>query len=313
MAVKEHLMPFSQIILNSIIRGSQLGLLALGVTMIFAVLRFANFAHGEFAVVGAYLALLFSSTIGLPLLPAAIIAAGLTGLLAVCSDHLIFKKIRKAPGLVLLIAAMGLSMTLRNVVSGIWGPDPLSYEKALGKSFAIFGARITSTQIMILAVAVAAMVSFHILLHRTKLGKAMRALSDNTSLAQARGINVENIIRWVWFICGCYAGLGGILIALETLLWPELGFNILLAVFCAAILGGIGNVYGAVIGAMVLGFVENFGLFIDWSNLFSWFGLMEAGTFFQTPTGYKPAIAFITLVVVLIFRPTGILKGQKGD
>ena len=119
-------MPFNQIILNSIIRGSQLGLLALGVTMIFAVLRFANFAHGEFAVVGAYLALLFSSTIGLPLLPAAIIAAGLTGLLAVCSDHLIFKKIRKAPGLVLLIAAMGLSITLRNIVSAIWGPDPLS-------------------------------------------------------------------------------------------------------------------------------------------------------------------------------------------
>lgn len=306
-------MPFSQIIVNSIIRGSQLGLLALGVTMIFAVLRFANFAHGEFAVVGAYLALLFSSTLGLPLLPAAIIAAGLTGLLAVCSDHLIFKKIRKAPGLVLLIAAMGLSILLRNVVSGIWGPDPLSYEKALGKTFAIFGARITSTQIMILAVAVAAMVSFHILLHKTKLGKAMRALSDNTSLAQARGINVENIIRWVWFICGCYAGLGGILIALETLLWPELGFNILLAVFCAAILGGIGNVYGAVIGAMVLGFVENLGLFIDWSNLFSLFGLVEAGTFFQIPTGYKPAIAFITLVIVLIFRPTGILKGQKGD
>ena len=281
--------------------------------MIFAILRFANFAHGEFAVVGAYLALLFSTTIKLPLLPAAIIAAGLTGLLAVCSDYLIFRRIRMAPGLVLLIAAMGLSITLRHIVSAIWGPDPLSYEKALGKSYVVFGARITSTQIMILAVAAAAMVSFHILLHKTKLGKAMRALSDNTALAQARGIDVENIIRWVWFICGCYAGLGGILIALETLLSPELGFNILLAVFCAAILGGIGNVYGALVGAMVLGFVENLGLFFDWSSVVSLLGVREAGTVLQIPTGYKPAIAFVALVVVLIFRPTGILKGQKGD
>jgi branched-subunit amino acid ABC-type transport system permease component len=306
-------MEFSQIILNSIIRGSQLGLLALGVTMIFAILKFANFAHGEFAVVGAYLAFLFSVTLKINFVIAGLLAMLFTGLIGVLSDQLIFKRIRGQEGLVLLIAAMGLSFTLRHIVSTIWGADPLSYENVLAKPYHILGALITSTQLFVFIVAAAAMISFHLLLHKTKLGKAMRALSDNTSLAQARGIHVEKIIKWVWFICASYAALGGILIAWETLLWPELGFQILLPVFCAAILGGIGNVYGAIVGAMILGFVENLGLFLDWSKIFGLFGIFDIQSAIQIPTGYKPAIAFVALVIVLIFRPTGVLKGQKGD
>jgi len=306
-------MPFSQIIFNSIIRGSQLGLLAIGVTMIFAILRFANFAHGEFAVVGAYLAFFFSVTLKFNFFVAAVLAVGLTGLIGVLSDHLIFKRIREAGGLVLLIAAMGLSIALRHIVSAVWGPDPLSYTRPMGKIYGFLGARITSTQLLIIVIAGAAVFSFHLLLHQTRLGKAMRALSDNSSLAEARGIDVEKIIRWVWFICASYAGLGGILIAWETLLWPELGFQILLPVFCAAILGGIGNVYGALIGAMVLGFAENIGLYFDWSRMIGLFGLLDMNRTLQIPTGYKYAITFAILVIVLIFLPTGILKGQKGD
>jgi branched-subunit amino acid ABC-type transport system permease component len=303
-------MPFSQIILNSIIRGSQLGLLAIGITMIFAILRFANFAHGEFAVVGAYLAFFFSVTLKLNFPISVVLAVGLTGLVGVLIDALIFRRLRETPGLILLIAAMGLSLTMRHIVSAVWGTDPLSYEGVLGRSYQILGARITSTQVFILAVVGLAVFGFHVLLHKTKLGKAMRALSDNSSLAQARGIDVEKIIKWVWFICASYAGLGGILIAWETLLWPELGFQILLPVFCAAILGGIGNVYGALIGAMAIGFAENLGLFLDWSKLVGFLGLNRI---LQIPAGYKPAITFAILVIVLIFLPTGILKGQKGD
>ena len=208
-----------QIIVNTIILGSQLGLLALGLTMTFSILRFANFAHGELALAGAYLAYLFSVNLKVNILAASIIGVALTGLLAVLSDSLIFRKLRDAPVLALLIASLGLSLALRHIVSAIWGPDPLAYKQSLAKSYSIWGAYITSTQLIILFVAAAAMVSFHLLLHRTKLGKAMRALSDNRSLAQDRGIHVEGIITWVWFICGCYAGLGGILIALETALW----------------------------------------------------------------------------------------------
>ena len=306
-------MPFTQIILNSIIRGSQLGLLAIGVTMIFGILRFANFAHGEFAVVGAYLAFFFSVTLKFNFFAAAVLAMGLTGLIGVLSDQLIFRRLRETGGLILLIASMGLSITLRHIVSAIWGTAPLSYEGVLGKIYTFLGARITSTQVLILLVAGVAVFSFHILLHKTRLGKAMRALSDNSSLAQARGIDVERIIKWVWFICACYAGLGGILIAWETLLWPELGFQILLSVFCAAILGGIGNVYGALVGAMLLGFAENVGLFFDWSKIIGFFGVFEIGRAIQIPTGYKYGITFAILVITLIFMPTGILEGQKGD
>jgi branched-subunit amino acid ABC-type transport system permease component len=161
-------------------------------------------------------------------------------------------------------------------------------------------------------VAGSAMVFFHLLLHRTKLGKAMRALSDNRSLAQDRGINVERIITWVWFICGCYAGLGGALIALETALWPELGFQIILPVFCAAILGGVGNVYGAVAGALVLGFAENIGLSVNWSSVIDLFKIFRIERMLFIPTEYKSAISFLMLVLVLILFPTGIMKGRKG-
>jgi len=198
-------------------------------------------------------------------------------------------------------------------VSAIWGSDPLSYERVLGKTYNFLGARITSIQLLILVVAGAAVFFFYLLLHKTKLGKAMRALSDNSSLAQARGINVERIIIWVWFICACYAAIGGILIAWETLLWPELGFQMLLPVFCAAILGGIGNVYGALVGAMILGFAENVGLYVDWSKIIGLFGVFDISRPIQIPTGYKYAITFVILVIVLIFMPTGVLKGQKGD
>ena len=305
-------MSFTQVIVNSIVFGSQLGLIALGVTMTFGILRFANFAHGELALVGAYLAYFLSVTLKLNILIASVIAIGLAGLVAVCSDKLIFKKLRNVPSIALLIASLGLSMTLRHIVSAIWGPDPLAYEQPLAKIYHFFGAYITSTQLIILFVAGSAMISFHILLHKTKLGKAMRALSDNQSLAQDRGIHVENIIRWVWFICGCYAGLGGVLIASETMLWPELGFQLMLPVFCAAILGGVGNVHGAIIGAVVIGLAENVGLFIDWSKLLDLFGLLGLERVLFIPTEYKPAISFLILVLVLIFLPTGIMKGQKG-
>jgi len=306
-------MPFSQVILNSIIFGSQLGLIALGITVVFAILRFSNFAHGEFAVIGAYLAFLFSVTLKINFILSSAMAMALTGLIAVVIDRLIYKRIRTEAGLVLLIASMGVSIALRHIVSAIWGADPLSYEGVLTKSYPVLGAYVTGAQLLIFLISAAAMMFFYLLLHKTKLGKAMRALSDNMPLAQARGIHVEGVIKWVWFICSSYAALGGILIAWETLLWPELGFLLLLPVFCAVILGGIGNVYGAIIGSLILGFVENLGLYINWSPLLNFFGLFKATSAIQIPAGYKPAITFAALVVVLIFLPTGILKGQKGD
>lgn len=303
----------SQIIINAIIRAAELGLLAIGITMIFKILRFANFAHSEFAVLGAYLAYFFSVTVGLPLLWATVLAVPLTGLVAVLCDYALFARIRTSPGLVLLIAAMGLSLFLRNMVATLWGVDALSYKEAYAKSYMIFGGYITSTQIIIVIAASVAMILFHLLLTYTRFGKAMRAMSDNKELAKSRGIKVERVIKQVWFIVGCYAGLGGVLIALETLLAPEMGFNIMLPVFCAAILGGIGNIYGAMVGGLIIGLAENLLIAIDWSIPLTWIGLIDGAAFIYLSTGYKIAISFIILSVVLIFMPRGIMKGETGD
>lgn len=306
-------MPVTQIVVNSVIRGSELALLAIGVTMIFNILKFANFAHGEFALLGAYFALFFSVTLGLNLYLAALISIVLTGLVGVYTNEFIFKRLRGMGGLTLMIAAMGLSIALRNGVRTVWGADPKRYQIGLGKCFSFWGGRVTSTQLLIMVISGLSMLAFHLLLHRTKFGKAMRATSDNIPLALASGINVEKVIVGVWFICTSLAAIGGILIGMDTLLWPEMGFGILLPVFCAAILGGIGNPYGAVLGAMVLGFVEHFGLFVNWTNVISLGGIFNIQREIYIPTGYKYAISFGVLIAVLIFRPSGILKGQKGD
>lgn len=304
-------MSISQVLINSLLLGSQLGLLALGLTMTYSILNFANFAHGELAVAGAYLTFLLCVSLKIDFFAAGAIAVVLSGALAVGCDRLIFKKMREAPVLALIIASLGLSLSLRYIISAIWGPDPLAYSQTLATPYRIMEAFITSTQITILSVALAAMVSFHFLLQKTKLGKSMRAMADDRALAQDRGIDVEKTISWVWFICGCFAGLSGVLIAWETALWPEFGFNIIIPVFCAAILGGVGNVYGAVIGALFIGFVENVGLAVDWSKVVGLLGISAREGPLYIPTEYKAAISFLILVVVLIFLPTGIMGFRK--
>ena len=304
-------MNISQVLINSLLLGSQLGLLALGLTMTYSILGFANFAHGELSVVGAYLTFFLCVSLKLDFFVSTIIAVALSGAVAVLCDRLIFKKIREAPVLALIIASLGLSLSLRYIISAIWGPDPLAFSQSLATPYRVMGAFITSTQIVILGVALATMVFFHILLHKTKMGKAMRALADDRALAQDRGIDVEKTIAWVWFICGCFAGLAGVLMAWETALWPELGFNIIIPVFCAAILGGVGNVYGAVIGAFLIGFVENVGLALDWSNVIGLLGISAWEGPLFIPTEYKAAISFLILVFVLIFLPTGIMGSAK--
>jgi branched-subunit amino acid ABC-type transport system permease component len=277
------------------------------------MLRFANFAHGEFALLGAYLTYFFRVSLNLNMVIAALLGIAITGLIGVLSNKLIFKRLRSAGGFILLIAAMGLSIALKNIVGAIWGMDPRSYPIPMPRIYNLVGIRITSTQLLIIIVTGTAMFVFHLLLHRTKLGKAMRATSDNLSLAEASGINVERVITYVWFMCCCFAALGGILIAMETLLWPEMGTQILLSIFAAAILGGIGNIYGAILGAFIIGLAENVGLFLNWAPLLNLGGILELSGSLYIPTGYKSAISFAILIGVLILRPTGILKGQKGD
>ena len=304
-------MTFTQIVINSIVRASQLTLLSLGLTIVYDVLKFANFAHTEFAVVGVYLALFLNVTIGLHIVPAAVIASAITGIISISVDRAVFGKMRSSSGIIVMVTSLGIAIALRNTIRAIWGADAQNYSVALQKPIITEYFRITPLQIWIILVGLAAMLAFHFLLHHTKLGKAMRASSDNPELAQASGIATEKIITWVWFIATSFASLGGILIGMETYILPYMGFAIIVPVFCATIMGGIGNPYGAMLGALVLGFAENFGLYINFGKIVNLGGMLNFSQDLFIPTGYKPAISFIILILVLLIRPRGILGKKK--
>jgi branched-subunit amino acid ABC-type transport system permease component len=304
-------MAFTQVLINSIVRASELALLSLGLTIVYDILKFANFAHTEYAVIAAYIALFLNVNLGLPILPTAIIASLTTGLFSILIDKAVFKKLRGYSGIIVMVASMGLAIAFRNTIRAIWGATARDYSVPLQKPIVTEYFRITPLQIWIILVGLSAMVLFHVLLHHTKLGKAMRASSDNPELSQASGIDIEKIITYVWFIAISFASLGGILIGLETYILPYMGFAIIIPVFCATIMGGIGNPYGAMLGALVLGFAENFGLYFNFGNILSLGGLLNFNKDLFIPTGYKPAISFVILILVLLIRPRGLLGKKK--
>jgi branched-subunit amino acid ABC-type transport system permease component len=299
-----------QVILDSLSRASELSLLAVGLTMVYSVLRFPNFSHVEFATVGAYLALFLSATVGINLVAAASVAIVFTGAIGIACDRLIFSKLRNRSSIMLMIAAFALGIAMRETVRAIWGPSPFFFEIGVLRPWEVAGARITPFQLAIILAAVAAMIVFHLLLTRTTLGIAMRATADNAQLSQASGIHTERVIRAVWFIGSGFAALGGVLIGLSTQLKPDMGFGIIVEVFSAAIVGGIGHPYGAMLGAALVGFAENVGLTINWAPLFDALGLGEK-SFVYIPTGYKAAIPFSLLILTLLIRPRGILGVKR--
>ena len=302
-------MDIAQILINTLVRAAELSLLAIGLTMVFDILKFANFAHTDYAVLGALIAYVFNRILGLNLVLAIILAAFVTGWVGILIDQTIFKRLRKigAKPVTLMITSMGLAIALRNLNRLIWTSHTKTYAIPLQRPFEILGARITPLQIGIIVVGLLSMVSFHLLLHRTTFGKALRAISDNSDLANACAIDSEKMIKWMWFLASAYGVIGGSMIAMEHLLYPRLGFDVIIPVFCATILGGIGNPYGAMLGALTLAFAENLILALDLApliNLGGWFNVESI----QISTGYKPAISFMILIIVLLFKPTGILR-----
>lgn len=304
-------MDFSQILANGLVRGAELSLLAIGLTMVYDILGFANFAHTDFAVLGAFLAYSFNQVLGLNLLFSVTLAVPVVGLIGIGVDKAIFRPLRRkeAKLVISMICSLGIAIALRNIVRLIWTSHTKRYAIPVLKPIEIFGARLTVIQIGIVLTGFLFMILFHLLLHRTKFGKVLRAISDNKVLASACAIDSEKMIQWMWFIACAYGVIGGAMIAMEHLLYPRLGFDIIIPVFCAAILGGIGNPYGAMLGALTLALAENIILCLDFSYLINLGGLFNVGPI-QISTGYKPAISFVILVVILLFKPTGIL-GRK--
>ncbi|HKK23142.1 MAG TPA: branched-chain amino acid ABC transporter permease [Pseudohaliea sp.] len=280
---------FLQLLIYGVVLGSVLTLGAIGVSMIFGILRFAHFAHGDFMTVGAYLALACIG-VGLPIAVALPAAMAGTAAVAVLIDQVLYRRIRRTAPVILLISSFGMALVLRSAVQLIWGPSNQVYQAGIQMPYLVGGLRISPNHLWILGGAVTLVAVMHLFLTRTRMGKAMRAMSDNMDLALVTGIPAERVIMWTWVLGGSLAAAAGVFLGMDTRLHPVMGWTTLLPVFAAAILGGIGRPYGAIAGGMIIGIA------------------MELSTFFLLPA-YKPAVAFAIMVVMLVVRPQGIFRG----
>ncbi len=294
-------MPYTQIIINSVVTGSIYVLIAIGLTMVYRVLRFANFSHAELVTFGAYAAYIINVSLGKNFFYGLVAAFFLTGFLGIVSDTLVFKRLRKkgSDAISMMIASIGIGLIIRQSIQEAWGPQIRWYDMQ-EQTYGLFSGTITAVQVYIIVISTVLIFLLHFMFTKTKLGKAMRGVSDNPQLAMASGIDPEKILLWVWFIGGGLAGIGGVFRGADTRLVPLLGWEVLLPAFAVVILGGIGSFYGAVLAAYILGFAENFGVAL----------LSEL----SISTGYRPAVAFIILIMVLILKPKGIMgKMENAD
>lgn len=277
-----------------LITASVLALAAVGLTLQFGVTNFVNFAYGEMLTIGAYFAFIFNSVFHVNIWLGMLLAAVLTGIVSLLINVLVIQPFvrRKSPLIILLVVTIGLSLFLENSVQAIWGPEFKQYSVSVGSPIHLGPFIFTAQQIVIILVALAAMTGIHVLLKYSRLGKAMRAMSDNPELAKISGINTSRITNITWLLSGFLAGLAGVVLALNVNSFtPALGSEFLFIIFAAVILGGIGRPYGAMLGALIIGVaMEESASFVD--------------------SAYKTVIAFLILVILLLFRPQGILPSR---
>ena len=282
-----------QLIANGIVYGCIIALAAIGLSLAYRILNFANFAHGEFLTLGAYFALFFAANLDLDFLPACLLAIAATAAFGVVLDLLAWKPMRSsgASRTAIMILSIGLSIAIRNGLIIFFQPDALRFPLPVSQDLDINGILVTSFQIAVVLIAFAAMLLVHSLLSRTALGKSMRALADNPNLARISGIDVDRVIRYTWAVSMGLAALAGIMFGSITHLNPNMGWSIILPMFAAAILGGIGNAYGAMAGGMIIGITQELSTAI-------------------LPAEYKIAVSFLIMIAVLLFRPRGLMGGS---
>jgi branched-chain amino acid transport system permease protein len=289
---------FIQLLINGLIAGAIYALVSSGFSLIYSTNKFIHFAHGSAIAFSAYILYFLFAILGLNFGISVILAIVFASLLGLAMNFFVYHELRKrkASGVILLIASFGLLILFESLILIFFGADVKTIDFIkVAKGLEIFGAIITPLQIFIIIVSIILLISLFFFMKKTKIGKAMRAVSDNKDVAEIVGISAERIYNWSFVIGSAIAGIAGILVALEQNLDPTMGTGLVIKGFTAAIIGGIGSVPGAIFGAFLLGLVENFGI---------WF----------LPSGYKDAIAFVLLFIFLLFRPNGILgKKKEGD
>jgi branched-chain amino acid transport system permease protein len=304
-----------QVLADGLVIGSVISLGAIGLTVTFSILRFANFGHGELLAWGSYLALsalaMFAAvgladgpqaiapfSFGWPLIAALVVAALLTALLALALDGLLFKRLRLHGSITLVIASFGAALAVRNLLLFFYGGIPRYYSDELQIAVALApravwgGMRITPDQMFVLGLTAVTVVVLHLFLKRSTLGRAMRATADNPQLARVAGIDPERMLRAAWLLGGVLAAMAGVFAGLTVQLRPTLGLDLLLPLFAAVILGGIGSVWGAVLGGLIV-------------------GLAESAAVAFVGAEWRAAAAFVVLIAMLLLKPTGLFGERE--
>ncbi len=286
-------------LIPGLVLGSIYALGAIGVTLTFGILRFANFAHGETMTLGVYFTLSLIILTGLHPLVVMPLAMALTTIVILGVDRVFYKPLRAAPTVVLVMASFGLMLMVRSAIQFTWGVQLTSLSTGIVKPYIFFDAlRISPKHVMIIIATILLMLVVHFLLTRTRMGKAMRAMADSPELARLTGIDTEAVVRMTWIIGTCLATAAGVFLAIDTHVETLMGYKLLLPMFAAAILGGIGRPYGAVAGGLIIGVVEEL-------STYAWIG---DGPLLNP--GYKAGVAFAIMVVMLIWRPSGLFRGR---
>ncbi|MEH6444139.1 MAG: branched-chain amino acid ABC transporter permease [Oceanospirillaceae bacterium] len=278
--------------------GSIYALGAVGISMIFGILRFAHFAHGDLMTVGAYAALTTVWVTGLPALATIPVAIAVTCIVALLMDKWFYKPLRALPTIYTVIASFGVAMLLRSSIQLIWGTDSQVYFTGFQKPMIFFDTlRIASRHIQFIVFTVLIAFALHYFLNKTRTGKSMRAVADDPELASICGLKTETVIRATWIIGAALTAIAGIFVGLDTDVHTNLGWNLLLPMFAAALLGGIGKPMGAMVGGLIIGIAEEICTYPIFGE-----SLIEPS--------YKSAVAFVLMVIILIFRPQGLFKGR---
>jgi len=285
-------MDIFQLIFNGFAIGSIIALAAVGLTLTLGILRLSNFAHGDLMTLGGYLTFCLNR-VGVNIWLAMALGSLGTVLVMLIAEFFMWKpmRARRASSTTLIVMSIGLALFLRNGILFIWGGNNQRYDLPLLEALSFGNLKIASDRLLVIGLTIVMIVLLHLMLQKTKVGKAMRAVADNIDLARVSGINVEIVVLWTWLCTGVLTAYSGSLYALIVGgLRPNMGWFLLMPVFAAVILGGIGNPYGAIAGGLIIGVAQEVSII--------WLG-----------TDYKLAVALVIMVLLLLIRPQGLFKG----
>ncbi len=279
-----------QLIVNGIAIGSILALAAIGLTLTYGILKLSNFAHGDFMTLGAYLTWL-ANTGGINIWLAMILGGLGTIVAMLIAEYLLWQPMRdrRASDTTLIIISIGLALFIRNGILLFYGGGNQLYELPVVRALEFGDLKIAYYRVIVVGLAIAAIIALHLILQNTKIGKAMRAVADNIDLARVSGINVERVVLWTWIITGTLTAFAGAMYGLIAVVRPNMGWFLILPMFASVILGGIGNVYGAIAGAFIIGIAQELSV--------PWLG-----------SEYKLGVALAIMILILLLRPQGLFK-----